>query len=342
MDALVLTLYKKIDSHLDTPWLFVMIKRSHWGLVAVAHIEWQRAGDQTDYTYSSYITNSSHECPGSYSSTTDSRNPKPLGALRALETQGLRRSSKEKSRLTVDRSNSGSNNASTGWRKQRVAKAEAGQSPNCTICKGMLPVGLLNARDDMVFGPSAYVLSCGHMFHDQCLERHFKTASEEGRKLSCKACEAVMECDHCGTKARVLELPKLIENEDDLDDVPMTIPEGGYLPPKCLRCRSSDSWMADRGEQEVIKMLSMVPSRNGKSEPGDVAVRKQLGVFIDAEEKKNKGKMPEINEIREIAERELEVAHEGDWLWGEIFEYDEAWYYAEIWKMTGREGVAAC
>lgn len=45
MDALVLTLYKKIDSHLDTPWLFVMIKRSHWGLVAVAHIEWQRAGD---------------------------------------------------------------------------------------------------------------------------------------------------------------------------------------------------------------------------------------------------------------------------------------------------------
>lgn len=189
-------------------------------------------------------------------------------------------------------------------------EAEAGQSPNCTICKGMLPVGLLNARDDMVFGPSAYVLSCGHMFHDQCLERHFKTASEEGRKLSCKACEAVMECDHCGTKARVLELPKLIENEDDLDDVPMTIPEGGYLPPKCLRCRSSDSWMADRGEQEVIKMLSMVPSRNGKSEPGDVAVRKQLGVFIDAEEKKNKGKMPEINEIREIAERELEVARE--------------------------------
>jgi hypothetical protein len=36
----------------------------------------------------------------------------------------------------------------------------------------------------------------------------------------------------------------------------------------------------------------------------------------------------------------ISTADEGDWLWGEIFEYDEAWYYAEIWKMTGREGVA--
>ncbi|OTA07151.1 hypothetical protein A9Z42_0080280 [Trichoderma parareesei] len=105
----------------------------------------------------------------------------------------------------------------------------------------MLPVGLLNEREDMVYGPFAYVLSCGHMFHDECLERHFKTASEEGRKLSCKACRASMECEHCGRKARVLELPKLISDEDDLDNVPMTVPEGGDLPPKCLRCRVSDS-----------------------------------------------------------------------------------------------------
>ncbi|KAJ3537264.1 hypothetical protein NM208_g6387 [Fusarium decemcellulare] len=100
----------------------------------------------------------------------------------------------------------------------------------CSICFETMVV---HPNQDGHDGHGPCILPCGHMLGSSCLTNILKYNTQARRGICCPTCRGKLKHRACGHVFEGLAMPTSVEG---LEDIPLTISEGGRLSKRCIDC----------------------------------------------------------------------------------------------------------
>ncbi len=126
----------------------------------------------------------------------------------------------------------------------------------CVLCSADMELRLGTPGEEATDHTPA-LFPCGHVFGSACIDRWIEVS---GGKASCPVCRWSASYSKCGHKV----LPKKLDMVN-IFDCPRTLPDGGYIPARCLECRWEDAcWetrMATGPDRSTYDYFLALPDR---------------------------------------------------------------------------------